>query len=398
MYSPNGTGRPIMSIPILDITQALLTPASSLGKYSHPIHLVRFYPYSTCYVSKEMHDASEAQNELIAQEFFRLIIPEQPVTRLAEHPSHHTHFIISEVVPGFRKIPRYSNSMFADNVFSGLGLVMLVALFVHEVDFKNSNVGLNEQNQAIKIDGDWCFACLNHKNKYRQSAKKISTRSLDALPAPLEYDAHNWLNFIEESTVRDAADHRLVDHSLSTASPFRQEINRATLKILLLPNSYIRSFVEQCNPYSIPIDRYVNFLTERREELKAAALANKSFNQYFNSQDAKETIRAHWLHLTTFCVGSYLDNLVIKKQDQPQFKIEYLKKREELRSLLSVSEIEVDNREGRRMSVSAYHCYNIVSFCTNALSFFANPINYASDLLERKQREAEMKHQQSRSR
>lgn len=288
-----------MSIQEIDIRTLKKIPSKIRGKYTHKIAKGTLPDSSTIWYDKEMENPRIARLEVLAQEFFRLIIPNQPQTRIAKNPTTNTYHILSEEVPGYRDLPFNQQAEFTKGTYFGLGQICFVAAFLQEIDLKRGNICLNNENQVIKIDGDWCFAAIRARS-YSSEPKALSAELLSKLPYLHGMYAHNWLDIIEEEITY--SDSHLIEPALSSAPHFRNEVNQAILKTLLLPNNYIKRFVDTFIPVGSDADRFITFLQQRREELKAIALKDASFKAYLLSQEAKNDVHDHLLHMKGFVV------------------------------------------------------------------------------------------------
>jgi hypothetical protein len=228
---------------------------------------------------KEMEDPTTAKLEHLAQEFFRLIIPHQPETRIACNYQTGTFYILSEEVQGYHKLPKEQAQKFTDGSFTGLGQAMIVALLLEDIDFKNGNVSLDCFNRIIKIDGDWCFAERMYKGDYN-----LTPDLIENLPYPKNYKTHHWLDITKAGVQNHVSS--IVNPQLSTSLQFRAEVNQAMLKICLIPDSFIESFVDSYTDTGG--QRFVDFIKSRRDQLTQSALENNSFKSYLNSA------AAHW--------------------------------------------------------------------------------------------------------
>lgn len=264
-------------MPIIDINMFIpsVIAVISTTEVSHKVSRgsLRGVP-DKVWIKKEMPDPAIAMSELLAQEFFRLLIPHQPETRLARNNRLNTHFILSEEVRGYRKLPYNKADKFANGEYKGLGQVMLCSMFLQEVDLKNGNVGLDKHRRVIKIDGDWCFA--------EGYSKRITTASIDSLPYPKDFSAFNWLDLIQMR--KNFASSSIVNPKLSQSVQFRSEVNEAMLKICLLPDAFIDQFVNAYMPAGG--ERFANLIKTRRIELRLSALQNPSFQIYLNTPQA----------------------------------------------------------------------------------------------------------------
>ena len=288
-----------MSVKEIDIRTLQKIPSKISGKYSHTVTKGLLPGSSKTWYAKEMESPKVARIELLAQEFFRLIIPTQPETRIARNPKTNTYYILSEEVPGYRNLPTNKKQEFTKGTYFGLGQVSFLAAFLQEIDLKNGNICLNDKNQVIKIDGDWCFAGIRDRN-YQYVPKGLSAALLHSLPYLKEMYAYNWLDVIEERC--SYGNSLIVDTALSKAPHFRNEVNQAILKTLLLPNNYIKSFVDAFIPVGSDANRFITYLQERQEELKAIALKDTSFQNYLLSPAAQNDIRDHFIHMKEFVV------------------------------------------------------------------------------------------------
>jgi hypothetical protein len=286
-----------MSVPFIDIRSWSIVPGSVMGTCSHKVIKRTSPDYSGLYYSKEMDSYTVASLELLAQEFFRLIIPAQPTTYIAYHPDLVTFFLLSQEVEGFNYLPRNQQKKFNQGLYPGLGRIVLTAIFLQEIDLKNGNIGLNKKNEVVKIDGDWCFASIRHE-QFIGYKKAITPELLAGLPFPFGYSAYNWLDLKKKEIPYLTSD--IVDEYLADAPHFRNEVNEAILKILLLPDDYLTHFVDAYVSVTRQGNGFINFLKHRREELQAAALQNNSFIEYIKSQAAQAAVRQHTAHMNTF--------------------------------------------------------------------------------------------------
>ncbi len=291
-----------MPASIIDIKHFTVIPGTGHGRFMHKIKKGRLENDPRIFYQKEMESKSIACLELLAQEFFRLIIPNQPETKLAWNSHLNTYFILSEEVTGYKLLPVNSSLSFSSGAYSGLGQVMILSIFLQEIDLKNGNICLNEKDQVIKIDGDWCFAAIRNPS-FKEYKKDITTNLLLTLPFPFSYSAFNWLDIYINGVATLTSN--IVDDNLATSSHFREEVNEAILKILLIPDEYISKFVDAYISISIHVNVFISYLKNRREELKLVALRDESFITYLKSSSAKKTLNQHLLHIKSFVVNSH---------------------------------------------------------------------------------------------
>jgi hypothetical protein len=272
---------------------------SDLPSYSsHPVvkGVLRFS--NKQWVCKTVESESRARYEVLSQEFYRLILNHQPETRIAKTSDGQTYYVLSEEISGFNPLPFDEQANFVNGVYTGLGEVLLVAVFLHEIDLNLNNIGLNHQNQVLKIDGGWSMASVILPEEYFDKPFDITASLIQDLPFVRDYSVHNWLDKIELCDELDA-DSRIVDTHVSQAAHFRAEINQTILSILILPESYIRSFA-QLYLLGKPVEHLVDVFRLRQKELRRAAYADPSFSQYLHTIDAKNWVSCYTNHLKTF--------------------------------------------------------------------------------------------------
>lgn len=288
-----------MPIPILDYNQFTSdgAPVKSPVSYTSMVSRGKFLGHSGTWFAKMATDPEIARHELIAQEFFRLIIPHQPETRIAKDEALETYYVYSQEVQGYRTLP-LQEKHFVDGTITGFGQAILVSAFLQEVDLKNGNIGVDENNRVIKIDGDQCLASvLGVKEKF-----DLTPRVIAELPYPHDFYATNWLDLIQYRRDRKGQDDLFrsdivpwESDSMKNNNLFRAEVNQAMLKICLLPDEYIEKFISS---YMLPDGQeyvknikwkgkiggikeqnYVDLIKNRRDILMQSALKNESFRR-----------------------------------------------------------------------------------------------------------------------
>ncbi|WP_133130269.1 TMEM198/TM7SF3 family protein [Legionella yabuuchiae] len=302
-----------MTVKPIDIRTFYASGAAGRGKFRHKIQRGRIQSTNKIFISKEMESPAVARQEVLAQEFFRLLLPTQPETRLAHHPVLGTYYVLSEEVPNYCSLPNTPDE-FTRGGYLGLGQIMLGSLFLQEIDLKNGNIGLSG-NQVVKIDGDWCFASIREPSFYSNKPNQTITANMIAkLPYPTFY-VFNWLD-IQIQNVAYPTSTIINPATLCNASLFRLEVNQAMLKILLLPDAYLEKFVEAF----IPVGgiRFINFLKQRRKELELSALQNESFRAYLSSMQAASDKDVHWNYIRDFVVHG--TEKVLSKRDHEPLK------------------------------------------------------------------------------
>lgn len=308
---------PVVGIP--NFTFLTDSKIKASATCNHSIHRGVFVSDPRTWICKTNADYDETLREILAQEFFRVVIPHQPETRMAYRGKNSTgkeiYSILSEEVEGYRSLPKNQSVKFENGTYTGLGQVLVCALFLQEIDLKNGNVGLNKEGQVIKIDGDWSFSGL--VEYYKDCEYKITPQSIELLPYPVDYYVFNWLDLIQEN-VKQSKSQIINPTALSSAPLFRLEVNQALLKICLIPDCFIESFVNAVTPTGA--ERFVTLIKNRRDELKQSALQNDSFNEYLKLPQAAMDADNLFTHLSLFNINS---QQVIALEQSLDFKISF---------------------------------------------------------------------------
>lgn len=248
---------------------------------------------------KEVNDPAEAKREVLAQEFFRLLIPHQPETRLAWDPTTGVYYVLSEEVPGYRNLPNNEAWKFEQGLYQGMGQAMVAALWLTEVDFKNGNVGLDNHDPArvIKIDGDWCFAKMNGW----KGPLNITPELINKLPYPntKDFHPHNWLDLVMGKINYPTGN--ILSPRLTTSPQFRAEVNQALLRISVLPDKFIDDFVDAY--MDAGASEFSDSLKERCKQLRLSALQNPSFVSYLGTQQASDDVDGIFQQIKSFQVN-----------------------------------------------------------------------------------------------
>jgi hypothetical protein len=301
-----------MAVPLINISAFTLVPSDNSCIYLHEVDKGRLSTGASLFFRKTAESATIAHLELLAQEFFRLIIPSQPLTLLAHNPEQDIYYILSEEVQGYQPLPLNQHTRFVKGDYPGLGQIMLTAIFLQEIDLKNGNVGLDSYNRVMKIDGDWCFAGIRDSD-FSDKIKTITARLLDTLPFPSGYYSYNWLDIVMYGIGRFGSS--IVDARLASAPYFRQEVNEAILKILTIPDNYIRRFVYTYVPMDCNVESFIKFLIDRKAELQKVALDNASFKHYLCGDEAQRCIPSHLKHLQEFIANN--STPIVNPVDRP---------------------------------------------------------------------------------
>lgn len=293
---------------IANFTRSANNKIGTGAKFSHKICRGTLIGNPKTWICKEMKRPRSARIELLSQEFFRLIISYQPETLIAENPTTGVYYILSEEVPGYRNLPEDEAINFTNGSYLGLGQIMVGAMYLQEIDLKNGNVGLDNQNRVIKIDGDWCFAESDYPRGY-----KLTPEAIEYLPFPKDYYTYNWLDIVYAGTYKVKS--KIIDPALSNAEQYRTEVNTALLKICLIPDRYLEQFVDQYIPAGAY--KYSQLMKLRRNELMESALKNASFKAYLQTSAAVLEAEAFFKQLKNFKAANIA---IVPKEKRAEFK------------------------------------------------------------------------------
>lgn len=221
--------------------------------------------------------------EVVAQELFRLLMPAHPKTRLVL--SEEEVWVASKGIRNFHGLHPEELTKIKTGEYKGLGKAQIIALLVHEMDFKLGNVGVDADNNVIKIDGDWCFPEFKSNQEFGEKLKlsKITEKTIFQLPF-LDcnvYFVDNWLDIIKGGKPTPLT---VLTPLISQLTHFREEVNEGILSILLLPNILIGEFIKSyVSDYTLA-GSLTSYLCSRKENLLAAAVSNESFKSYIVSE------------------------------------------------------------------------------------------------------------------
>ncbi len=273
-------------------------------RMSHTVDKGSIPGSSDVWYRKEISSPAKARSEWLAQEFLRLIIPNQVETRLAYDPVSSVYYILSKEVPRFKPLPQNEKEKFTNGTYKGLGYIIVGAYFVHEADLKNGNIGLGDDNVVYKIDGDWSFASMRSNEQFPKHTGGINAAQINRLPFPYTYKAHNWLDLYIEGSLASASD--IVASDIGNSAQFQQEKFETLFKLLLIPDAYFKQFVDTFIPAGAA--DYSDFLIERRKTLLKQASRIQGFTEYLeeNKDKLEEMVHTFQEQMKSFVVqGQY---------------------------------------------------------------------------------------------
>jgi hypothetical protein len=261
---------------------------------------------------------SEAIEETVAQEFFRLVCPFYPKTRWLKE--NDKYCVLSKEIFGFDPYfllgPEGKEAITSKNL-RGLASAQVLSLLLNEIDFRATNVGIDAEGRVIKIDGGLCFAKGKSGYEYLLGGKNfnITSEDIEVLPALRTYQPVNWLDFIEyrEVEAQDSSGNKknekqslrnpnssLLHLSEASLAFFRAELNQTILRICLIPDTLIHYFTCSYVPENEKAKQLAEVIINRKKQLQTAVNSNQSFNDYTGSKKAQEDILAFTNELALF--------------------------------------------------------------------------------------------------
>lgn len=263
-----------------------------------PMYRYQLFDSSSSWIGKQVSSLEMAKKEQIAQEFFRMILPRQPKTRVFKFETG--WFVLSEEVPSFEYLPKGRSECYSNGVYVGLGEILLLSVYLGEIDLNEGNIGLNHKKEIIKIDGEQCFEQIDHT---------LSSKDIQLLPFIEDFKAERWLD-LKLNIFPYGDESELIDKRLCDALSFRQEVNRTILILCLLTRNMITRFVHAYGLESSTF--YVDYLVRRTKELMHAGLLNPSFRAYLLDKNM------------TMFIEETLKSLLMFKTSESQILVSFL--------------------------------------------------------------------------
>lgn len=279
-----------------------LGPIISIAELSHTVDKGHIPDSNDVWYRKEIDSPAKARSEWLAQEFLRLIIPNQVETRLAYNSATNVYYILSKEVPQFKPLPSGEKEQFANGTYKGLGHIVMGGYFVHEADLKNGNIGLGPDDTVYKIDGDWAFASMRDNEQFPKHSANISSYQIKKLPFPVVYRSYNWLDIVVEGV--QYSESSIVTKDIASTPQFKAEKFETILKLLLIPKSYFTHFVDAFIPAGAA--EYSEFLITRQHDLLVEAKKIPEFLEYLKEHQSQlhEMSNEFKLQMQYFAVNS----------------------------------------------------------------------------------------------
>ncbi|WP_342220531.1 hypothetical protein [Rickettsiella endosymbiont of Miltochrista miniata] len=294
---------------------SLLNKLENHGGFSHDVFLTEKikngHRKSIWYIKYLGSNRNEAIIETLAQEFYRLIYPQQPKTRRAISKTKTgmlEYHVLSKKISDFNEqfflFPK-NHQLVLDRGITGLPTVQALALCTNEVDLKAGNVGVDAYGHVIKIDGGLSFIKLNPRFKYLHEGKNldITQADLEALPNLVNYEACNWLQQIQWSLKKKRAikkEPTELDKKINQSPDFKNELYQTILRIISLPDELIQFFTQSYIANGDDVKRFSGFIIARKLQLALAAEQIPAFNKYRQSNRAREEIVNFLKYLRNF--------------------------------------------------------------------------------------------------
>jgi hypothetical protein len=248
------------------------------------------------YMKKE-GDPQRANREIVAQEFFRLIIASQPKTRLATTGTRDGTYILSKEVEGYQPLATMDKADFQQGITSGryhgFGQVLVCSMVMKEKDLSVYNLGKDKNNNIIKIDGGGCLTELSASAK----SSSFTSTDIDRLPYPNDY-ATNWLDLVNQGINSPVSE--FVTPDLATNKLFREDVNIGIMRILSIPSELIKTFVTSIVNNRMEAMKITEEILAQIAQLEMAALNNTHFKSFMQTPVAQTSFEEHVKHLQSF--------------------------------------------------------------------------------------------------
>jgi hypothetical protein len=224
----------------------------------HVIHALyeKMRPYN--YVSLANHD--EAVEQVVAQEFLRLIIPEQPYTKFFLD-SDTSHVTMTDVGSDFGLITVDTPGV-AENIDNGnlrnYFRIDTINICIFDQTESIGELQANAKGTIIKTDTAPCFS--------------TSTKFLRAATADLEELYKPYLDV------------------LAITKHMHKEINETLLRLLILPKEMITSFIHKYSKDKELVHRIQESINWRLSNLYEAAVICPEFQTYLKTEEANKEI------------------------------------------------------------------------------------------------------------
>jgi hypothetical protein len=279
-----------------------LSKAEATGLFSHETAKVHKTPkpnetvsekHAAIWFKKLCEDKKIAGREVVAQEFYRLLMPWQPKTRIARDEDFNL-YVLSKGSDNSISLASCDSVVLRNELLSGAlkgyGKVSVASLFLNETDAKPGNMLVDTQGNLLKIDGDWCFSRL--RDSRFQDTSAITGEDIGRLPVVLDYEPYNWIDLYREGTVSSKylldPETTIISRDLGKSPSFRQEVNEALLNILIMPRELLKTFVKSYIHDPVEVKLLTREMENRYAQTFSAAMQDPSFKNYLQSAEAEK--------------------------------------------------------------------------------------------------------------
>ena len=276
------------------------------------------HKHESNWYAKFCDDKTIAGRELVIQEFFRLLLPHQPKTRIAKNDDNEMFILSKEVANAIPLSAMKKEALrlgLENNSIHGLGNILVAALCFNDVDMRLPNLMVDANGQISKIDGDWALAAMRDD----RFVSEISAEDINTLPRIEHHTAYNWLDLVEQETINSAyltnPDKTILSPALQTNPGIRGEINETMMHLLVLPKDFVNTFISKYLADPIEIKEINDELIFTLAQLRKAALKNPSFRDYLASPEAQVSLNKFIANITNFKVMS--DDYVLENSAHP---------------------------------------------------------------------------------
>ena len=256
-------------------------------------------------------DKTTAVREVIAQEFFRLLLPYQPKTRLAKDEYSNLYVMSKEgngtvQMSELLKDPKSGlRDKINDGTYRGLGSVLMINECMHETDAKFANMLIDEEGRVIKIDGDWALSGLRDPNQFSMNYR-VEPVNIEQFPITLPYAPYHWLDVYAKKEPNmdyfdpDFTNETFLDFDIAHKDFFRAEMNETILKLITLPAALVKKFVGSYTNNAEEVELIAGEINHRIVQFRQSALENANFWRYLATDDARRDFKKHMSAMEDF--------------------------------------------------------------------------------------------------
>lgn len=219
---------------------------------------------------------SEAERVMLAQEIYRLFTLEQPQALLVRNQAGHFYSAAKKSFGFFAPNKLIElRDMLLDGHIGGLGELLIVSLFLQDVNLGLDSIGTNAKGRFVKQETNACFASLMED----VDSKALSIRAEDINNLPYLTQGR-WVKSWPVSAVEKSEPYALPTFLSGENKKFNQEICLAILKIILLPDTFYYDFLQKNLSDQNEIRSLLHVLLMQKVQLRQAAMQIDAFKYY----------------------------------------------------------------------------------------------------------------------